>query len=59
MKDTFDQLKALFSEAEDDFKKVHEKQNKAAATRTRGTLSKIANLSKQLRAEIQEAKSSW
>lgn len=53
LKSQFDELVSTFN---DNYDKFSSKQNAAAGTRARKALSEIAQLSKNLRAEIQETK---
>lgn len=54
----FDDLKNLLMEAEGDFNKFYDKENKAAGTRVRKTMQELKVLAQDIRTEVQNKKNS-
>ncbi|MEL7473363.1 MAG: histone H1 [Planctomycetota bacterium] len=51
--DSYEQLKKIIADAEDDVAKA-EGGNKAAGTRVRGTMQEVKNLAQEIRKEVLE-----
>ena len=56
MADHYADLKAIVENAEDDFKKFYEKDNKAAGTRIRKAMQEIKNKAQDIRKDVQDKK---
>ena len=56
MADHYADLKAIVENAEDDFKKFYEKDNKAAGTRIRKAMQEIKNKAQDIRKDVQDRK---
>ena len=54
----FDDLKNLVMNAEGDFTKFYDKENKAAGTRVRKTMQELKVLAQDIRTEVQNKKTS-
>ncbi len=52
----FNQLKSLVMDAEADFVKFYDKQNKAAGTRVRKTMQDLKVMAQDIRGEVQNMK---
>ena len=52
----FEELRDMVMNAEDDFAKFYEKENKAAGTRVRKTMQELKNIAQVIRKEVQDQK---
>ena len=54
----FEELRDLVMNAESDFAKFYDKDNKAAGTRVRKTMQELKNMAQDIRKEVQAKKNS-
>ena len=52
----FEELKNMIMDAEADFVKFYDKENKAAGTRVRKTMQELKNIAQVIRKEVQDQK---